>query len=122
MGTENNILIAKFMGGHPHDSRELDDLWINDKKFPHGFINIIGSAFKYNSDWGWLMGVVEHIEHNLESDYYFNTNHNSVWFRGIEENFNKYEITSSGRMQAVYSACVDFIKWYNLDENRGKKN
>jgi len=116
----NNILIARFMGAYPHDSKDLEGMWFNDAKFPHGFTNVIGESFKYNTEWNWLMPVVEKIE---ELGYDFNILTPNV-IEVLDENAKSLFYLSSekeGKKEAVYNACIDFIKWYN-ENSAGIKN
>jgi hypothetical protein len=105
---ENNKLIAEFLGA-------------TDKH-----IENFGGAenLKYHSDWNWLMSLVEKIE-GLE---FQPKNSICIGFDtfGIEMNQCRCDITHYGdftshllqglgknRMESVYNACVEFIKWYN---------
>ena len=78
----------------------------------------------FHSDWNWLMEVVEKIE-GLE---FYPKNSTCIGFDSfeIEINKNRCDITRYGdfthlllqgqgktRIEAVYNACIEFIKWYN---------
>jgi hypothetical protein len=121
--TENNKIIAEFMGGqYTYGSTGV--------QMAEGLIYIpqIGGLeiknIKYHSDWNWLMEVVEKIE-SLE---YLNKKSTCEGFDsfGIEINKNRCDITHYGdfthhlfqgngktRIESTYNACVEFIKWYN---------
>jgi hypothetical protein len=87
--TENNKLIAEFMGGY--EPEEFED---------------------YHSDWNWLMEVVSKIENYNE--------YTNVLFapQGCEincyiENGFSFSNDCNTKIEAVYNACVEFIKWCN---------
>lgn len=105
--TENNKLIAEFMGwkiGHP----ELLELrWGNewfegrDKKTTKGYLH-------FNSDWNWIMEVVDKV---YSSDIYYDKyiEHNSSMF-------SSGKIKLSANIDHVYKQIVEFIKWYNQNQ------
>lgn len=104
--TENNKIIAEFMGHHLE--HPLID-WYDPN----------GDDYKYNSSWDWLMEVVEKIESlgNCQIDISFN------WCKiGYKDNTidSRDYLKSNSKIQAVYNACLEFIKWYN--ENAAKEN
>ena len=73
----------------------------------------MGDDFSYHSDWSWLMPVVEKIEYDLPNDYYFNTNHNQVWFESVQGKFERIDIVQGGRIAATYKSVLQFINYYN---------
>lgn len=124
---ENNKLIAEFMGVFQdkhgfwgfEDTREYKR-WHSDRflDFTH-----------YHIDWNWLMKVVEKID-NLKTP--ITNNHFLIG------KFEDYEVHIQGKciviyahgevtkevvhlrgsesntsIEAVYKACLEFIKWYN---------
>lgn len=113
--TENNKLLAEFLGwkiGHPEI---LELRWSNewfegmDKKTTKGYLY-------FNSDWNWLMQVVEKIENtSYKEDSFFNVHIGSLADCTIQN--AKYEQIinkiSTTKIEAVYDACVEFVKWYN---------
>ena len=64
---------------------------------------------KYDTDWNWLMPVVKKIE--------------SLGYRvTIVRHICRIDLTEESKLiisedikkiEAVYSACLEFIKWYN---------
>lgn len=88
--TENNILIAEFLG---IDRVDVDT-----------YLSTEGDL-KYNSSWDWLMSVVEKIKNigthseTSEREYI------------LLDNINDALIVV--RIDLVYSAVIDFIKWHN---------
>jgi hypothetical protein len=111
--TENNKLIAEFMGFKlQQDTNERwfgqyfttpNDSWTNRIELLH-----------FHTDWNWLMPVVEKIE-ELGYDFDINKreNDNNVFIRG-----SQYSKTTSNKtkIEAVYNACVEFVKLYNLNK------
>jgi hypothetical protein len=97
---EDSKLLAEFMGKEWHNS------------FFAG-VSIISPSnitYKFDTDWNWLMQVVEKIE--------------GLGYRvEIVNSTSKIEpiITHSEyitKIEAVYNACVEFVKWYNDENNR----
>ena len=120
---ENNRLIAEFLNW------EFDDL---SETFETPFLKLVEpQAFgdeqfscklqdfelEFHSDWNWLMEVVEKIE-NLQDE-----NNCAIYNVQTEQCFVEIiinhtsetivEVDSNSKIQAVYRACVEFIKWYN---------
>jgi hypothetical protein len=116
MNTENNKLLAEFMGFQQtnigwYDAEEV----LLRSEIDNTFDNL-----KFHTDWNWLMEVVEKIEQlryvteisgNIERKFtciaYPNTSEEYISRIGYgEEMFlNKKYVT--------YQAVVAFIKWYN---------
>ena len=101
--TENNKLIAEFMGiKYVYDDKYIEnikEMRTNGVMFEQGYML---SELKYNTDWNWLMQVVEKILNiSLELD-------------SMEMYYN---ITDSiPCINLTYNECIEFIKWY--DENK----
>lgn len=72
----------------------------------------------YNSDWNWLMEVVDKIEGmeywteliGEENNYHFNIGKTGRFFADFD---NEGET----KIKAVYSGVIQFIEWYN-NQNR----
>ena len=63
----------------------------------------------YDSDWNWLMPVVEKIyQTDLYYDKYINFNSSM---------FSTGKIELSTNIKEVYNQCVEFINWYNEQTN-----
>lgn len=92
---ENNKLIAEFIG-----ATQLEKGIVNFK----GIFLKEGKSFfndydlKFHNDWNWLMQVVKKCE-KLNS-------------KRIREEIG-YRNIFGANIEIVYSACVEFIKWYN---------
>lgn len=124
---ESNVLIAEFMGFNylnRFDHLNKNNNPFNDYAcytFPNQ-PNDNSSAFVFVKDmlyhlsWEWLMPAVERIEHDLPNDYYYHTDHNSVWFSDIHDQHKKIFIGQGGRLTATYQAVVEFIQWYNQNK------
>ena len=130
--TENNKLIAEFMGMKPSKifgkySISKDHCTCNEDT-PDKAMNGFASIAKYNTSWDWLMPIVEEIEKEGFSVYIA-----SGWKRhsGITKITHVCDITISGffsknhehwsrfddnKINAVYLTIIDFIKWYNSNK------
>jgi len=101
---ENNKLIAVFLG------LKLTTDGIQALYYEGNSLKAIP---KYNSDWNWLMEVVEKIEslgfilkiYGVETTFLkrgtFNEN---IWNDGF---------IGKDRKESIYNACIAFINWYN---------
>ena len=101
MTTENNKLIAEFMEHKPTFEVYIDDV-----------LTTLERPIKnYNSDWNWLMEVVEKIKSIVSLMEIPYTNQLIAGLIIVDK-------------EAVYNACVEFIKWYNeqLKENECSTN
>lgn len=98
MTTENNKIIAEFMGYIDNGCSE-EGFLINPITNFDEEINDL----RYHLDWNWLMEVVEKIF----KDFY-KINPCPIYLKiNIEKALNEVNI------EAVYNACVEFIKWYD---------
>jgi hypothetical protein len=105
--TENNRLIAEFLEFQQtnigwYDTEEVLLRTERDNTF---------DDLKFHTDWNWLMKVVDKIE---------GYNYGATLFIIEDERChvntqNGFEIDSVGhtKIEAVYNACVEFVKWYN---------
>ena len=123
---ENNKIIAEFLNW------EFDDL---SETFETPFLKLVEpQAFgdeqfscklqdfelEFHSDWNWLMEVVEKIE-NLSKEgetYMFSITKFSARVTYKGSRIVDLPIDNT-KIEAVYNACVEFIKWYN--ENSAKE-
>ena len=102
MNTENNKLIADFMKlSYIDDTKYIENLKemkSNGLYFEQGYMT---SELKYDTDWNWLMKVVEKI-----LDISLNLDSMEMY----------YNITDCiPNITQAHFAVVDFIKWYNLN-------
>jgi len=110
---EDNKLLAEFMGFQQtnigwYDAEEVLLRAERDNTFDN---------LKFNTDWNWLMQVVEKIESIEDNRFLFQTSARQGFYAEIRERFS-YETKiedayGKTRIQATYNACVRFIKWYN---------
>ena len=124
MTTENNKIIAEFMGYIDNGCSE-EGFLINPITNFDEEINDL----KYHNDWNWLMEVVEKIEslgywtEICYSNLGTKTREGKItWCEITKENhldlfkddcFTKIVRTEGSKKEAVYNACIEFIKWYN---------
>lgn len=137
---ENNKLIAEFMGRNWDDVMEMCKQEVYDSG--HRSDSIIDDPEYwscYNSDWNWLMAVVEKIENikvkgsqwscitdeDEPVEFEFTvaiknkvTVINRHAFDGDEEDFlsiydGRNYTNGSTKIENTYNACIAFIKWYN---------
>ena len=106
----NNKLIAEFIGYKEYVNEGAIQLYIKDE-----VVKSIGQL-DFHSDWNWLMEVVEKIE---SIGFTFETKKNWARITRKGENIILRWEEDKTKIEAVYNACVEFIKWYN--ENSAKE-
>ena len=67
---------------------------------------------KFHKDWNWLMSVVEKIENYNEYTNVFFAPEGCAIDCHIENGFS-FSNDCDTKIEAVYSVCIEFIKWYN---------
>ena len=106
----DNKLIAEFLG------MELTTDGISQLYYTED--RSLKQIPKFHTDWNWLMQVVEKIE-NLQ---YKNNNDvfkvvidygSCIIYNMINDLDILFSVNSIYKIEAVYNACVEFIKWYN---------
>jgi hypothetical protein len=104
---ESNKLIAEFMGAKLFVNDGAIILYkLNSKTYHIGSMN-------YDTDYNWLMPVVEKIE-GLGHDVSILKNAVGLQWCGIGKfSSNNTKATGTTKIEAIYSAVVEFIKWYN---------
>jgi hypothetical protein len=104
MDKENEI-IAEYMGGTLYS----DDIWKADSSrcsVAHMLDNAHNDELKFNSNWEWLMPVVEKLE--LEGyEFCIFTDYVDVTFGSDEIFIAKF--TGENKFKAVLNACVKII-------------
>lgn len=95
--TEQNKLIAEFMGLKPYEDDRYGTMWPDPsrKNNPMVFGN------KYHESWDWLMPAVERIRTHC-IDTFKDTDKMGDIFRGIHV----------GNIQVTHKAVIQFITWY----------
>jgi hypothetical protein len=98
-----NKLIAEFMGMKYSDERSFDN---------GEWTHTIKSLSKFQTDWNWLMPVVEKIESLRDADG--NAYRFLIDMCNVEiENTDIIVLGASYKRDAVYNAVVEFINQYN---------
>lgn len=103
---EGNKLIADFMGVKFDIHGEITG--------KHG---VIVKGSRYHSSWDWLMPVVEKIEQILPDDSVVTIEYKDCYIPVLEDD-DSFTIQGNGltKIEAVYNAVVEFIKWYNIQK------
>ena len=119
----NNKIIAEFMGFEIKNKINYIPPSLPNfmKKAEHLKVDK-SENLPFHNDWNWLMQVVEKIEsikietYKVRVDIYFNCCqiNPTHWEQLISIYGNK-----ETKIEAVYNACIEFIKWYN--ENSAKE-
>ena len=111
--TENNKLIAEFLGWTKKIDKEGEEtpfynlpIKFNNPQGVKEYIPLEG--FIFDTDWNWLMEVVEKIE-SLGNNFIIEGNRGFINIPQIKQ----IELRKETKIEAVYNACVEFIKWYN---------
>ena len=102
---ESNKLLAEFLGyTQPHPDYPHTTYWYKKDEAPLTMLS-------FDTDWNWLVEVVEKIENYNDSATLFIIEDE----RCHVNTQNGFEIDSVGhtKIEAVYNACVEFVKWYN---------
>ena len=102
--TEKNKIIAEFMG-YIKNTPSKDFFQHPTEKNRYDRIEFLS----YDSDWNWLMEVVEKIE---MLGFVFSIKKN--WAKITKDKFAivvRWE-EDKNKIEAVYNASLEFIKWY----------
>ena len=120
---ENNKIIAEFLSVKIHPCETIENfkfLPIEERGLYNGYFI---DELKYHEDWNWLMEVVEKIESLEIFDRMGRFNINT---KNFDENYTSFitdkdedfiQCEGDTKIEAVYNAVVEFIKWYN-NQNR----
>lgn len=101
----NNILIAGFMEIKYGNERKFEnDIWTHT----------IRSLDRFQTDWNWLMPVVEKIE-NTGAKVTIGRMFCEIKYTNPLNQKQHFEIriASGVKMNAIYGAVTEFIKWYS---------
>lgn len=114
---KNNKLIMKFLGAKtvPEDSLNPLILKWSCPKFLLAHNKFLSqNELKFDSDWNWLMPVLEKIQ---SLGYSINRSSSMVYINGdngiVVPPINVYIESGTSEKKAVYDVCLSFIKWYN---------
>jgi hypothetical protein len=124
--TEQNKLIAEFMGYKFHKNHILNDVKGVYKK--KNYMPMLPTDFSYHSNWSWLMPVVEKIAkletteiiHNGEDSYFDSYYPRTFAMVNAETKdfmvrINRFSLHQSNSLiEATYQAVIQFVEWYNL--------
>ncbi len=136
---QDNKLIADFMGiRHVDDDKymkNLREMRANGIFFEQGYVT---SELRYDSDWNWLMTVVDKIE-SLGATTIVKSNYNQFIKANVHQvtiEIEKGELSESNKVfwgdgfiyqnhsnsnvkkiEAYYESVVNFIKWYEQNNN-----
>ena len=115
---ENNKLIAEFLNWEFDDLSETFETPFLKLVDPHAFgdeqfsCKLQDFELEFHSDWNWLMEVVEKIEnYNEFTNVLFAPQGCSI--DCYTENGFSFSNDCDTKIEAVYNACVEFVKWYN---------
>ena len=101
--TENNKIIVEFMKWDILNdmtySKATKGKWVELDKL------------KFHSNWNWLMEVVEKIEEMADWSLELLTTDKKAYQMLIH--LSNTNVIVETKIEAVYNACVEFIKWYN---------
>jgi hypothetical protein len=121
-----NMLIAQFMEVKPRlispDCYGLNNMpfWSITGDTPDKVLKDASLLLKYHNDWNQLMEVVDKIENYNEftSVLFYPNSCTIIKSREFPADDNYFEISidSFTKIEAVYNACVEFIKWYNKNK------
>lgn len=124
---ENNSLLAEFLGSELEEtvkSEKVYCLLMPDENDISGFKKefFAPDELKFHKSWDWLMLVVDKIETYLADGCNVDISYNTCTicvvvgndFKGYTENDGfDIVITSNSKTEATYSACIEFVKWFN---------
>lgn len=110
MNTENNKLLAEFLGWETNDDSTVelpDNLanhWQGESRKE--------DCLQFHNDYNWLMLVVERIE---------KTNLGTLEIQSknlvlISYNGKRIQHFNSDLIGNVYNACIEFVKWWNQNK------
>jgi hypothetical protein len=102
----DNKLIAEFLG---YETYEMNG--VLNVEYSEDNIRTIQDTH-YHKDWNWLMQVIEKIETLGYNTKIESLEHTRVSI-GNGKLYTLIQVDKEIKIQAVYNACVEFIKWYN---------
>ena len=103
MTTENNKIIAEFIWWKEKE----EDFMFNPKTSGSIYVK----SLLFHKDWNWLMEVVEKMEEMADWSLELLTTDKKAYQMLIP--LSNTNVIVETKIEAVYNACVEFIKWYN---------
>lgn len=97
--TDGNRLISQFMGSTIKINQE------DVKDIPLAFLKL--EDMKFHLAWKWLMPVVI----NIEEDHGYSITIEKRTCRVSVDDDTSFEAEGDTKMEAVWTAVVDFLKW-----------
>jgi len=112
--TENNRLLAEFVGWElKHNPNISQKTWNNKEE---GYCRDKDSTFiEYSNNWNLLMKVVEKIF----GEECFKPLAGEGMYYLLRINIEK--ALKKAKIEAVYNACLEFVKWYNENVKSAEK-
>jgi hypothetical protein len=107
---ENNRMLAEFIG---YNFEIVND----EVYFTHDDMleAIAEEDLNFQTDWNLLMELIAKIE-DLGNDVLITTNYIQIAFDEGEQFVVVEDIKN--KIEAVYNACIEFVKWYNEQNPR----
>jgi hypothetical protein len=118
---KDNILIAKFMGWNWSKEGNGKTYLMNPRLQPEEIIySTRPEQLVFHKSWDRLMPVIEKIEKlgvTTQICYAAGSKTYCTWILGL---YNDYDSTNvfPSKIESVYSAVVEFIKWYNKQNKK----
>lgn len=110
---ESNKILAKFMGFIVQESAGL--LWLlQDEEDLIDYID--DHIYDPHSDWNWLMSVVKKVT-NIMCEYELDNEEYDTFNDIFPENIVLEEFFDAD-IQSIYERVVEFIKWYDLKQEK----
>lgn len=112
--TENKRILAEFLGATETFQGEYEMYGIipsieDGVDEQHYFWP---SEMPFDTDWNWIMAVVDEINTTLPDDSWVTIEYNRC-LTDVNEGGFTIETIANNTIKAVYSACVEFVKWHN---------
>jgi len=113
---QGNKLIGEFMGGVINENG--DRLFPRDlPKYFEWIGTLLPKDMQYNSDWGWIMPVIQKIGSDYDVRIMLFPKSMDVTYIDRPD-IDEGEISSMGGMSPLHNtwwAVVHFIEWYNAE-------
>lgn len=127
-----NFLLANFMGWKYTEPKEyvtFDKVYFTPHTQSVGRENYSGEygdsmvfeflidELKFHESYDWIMEVVDKIEAecNLQKEAVYNVNIEQCFVEIIHNHTSDILVKcdADNKLQAIYQACIEFVKWYN---------
>lgn len=123
--TEKNKIIVEFLEWTKTKDKEGNDTPFYNipirLKNPYGIKEYIPlEGFIFDLDWNWLMEVIEKIRKFHNGTEPLNDTQIEQLLQLIKKLNESLTLRNEVSIEAVYNACLAFIKWYNEQKSAGK--